>query len=88
MLCSHSLKCRKAAVPHSCNTSASLSGQIQAEYLRRAVTTHVAARDIHDPEAHVAFMATIWRRFSEWRSSPVDTRPPMKAAEIWAVPWR
>ena len=60
----------------------------QADYLRRAVTTHVAARDIHDPEAHVAFMATIWRRFAEWRSSPVDSRPPVKAAEIWAVPWR
>ena len=61
---------------------------MQADYLRLAVTTHVAARDIPDPEAHLAFMAHIWERFSEWRSSPVDRRPPMKAAAVWAVPWR
>lgn len=71
------------------NTLSSSSPTLpQADYLRRAVTTHVAARDIPDNEAHLAFMATIWQRFTEWRSNPVDTRPPQKAAEIWAVPWR
>jgi hypothetical protein len=61
---------------------------LQADYLRRAVTTHVAARDIHDSEQHLAFMAHIWQRYSEWRSSPVDSRPPVKAAAVWAVSWR